>query len=98
MVQFIGNRWVGSYDKRSIVFGKDATKHDSNIARTLRRSILLVARGPDPYPNQRGAGWLLVGWRWGWFCPLPSLSIDSSQLPRINHPFLFHRKKSLVFL
>ena len=43
---------------------------------------------PRLLPCQRG----LIGWCWECCCPLLSLAFDSSQLPRINHRFLFHRK------
>ena len=57
MVHFIGNRWVRSCDMRfrkkedipfliligSIISGKDATKHDFNIARTPATLYYLVA-------------------------------------------------------
>ena len=46
-----------------------------------------------------GSYLIRVGWMAGLgvvlsSAPLPS---DSSQLPRINHPFLFHRKKRWFF-
>ena len=66
-----------------------------------RSTVLCESRRPSysnkwhgvQAPNQSG----LIGWCCWWFCLLLFLAVDSSQLPRINHPFLFHRKNHLRF-